>query len=1421
MVTLNNKINIPIKILTRHNWIVIWLIVFFTLDGILFTAAFADQTSKQPPRIKIKVPKTPIFEKATYTFEFKGTDAQDKQDSLTYSWRLDNNEWSPFSSERSVLLNADDLTIGVHRFQVRAKDKDGNVDPAPAAVVFKIIPDLYPPETTIRIKPNVIKSIDYTFQFEGIDGQTPEDELQYSWRIDLGGWSEFSFQRSAYLSKLVDGVHLFEVKAKDESGNEDTTPAKVPFKVSIQEPDTVIINPPEIVKVSDVTFRFSGTDPQTPKEKLKYSWCLDNQRWTPFSSETSAHLTNLSDGTHKFYVKARDEDENEDSSPAEAVFKVFINIELPNTEITKIISEPNGSFTFHFKGIDLQTPDKLQYSWRVDEEKWSEFSEATSTTVRKLKNGVYLFQVKAIDADGNKDPTPAMTAFKMEQLPETEIVSQPEYTVKTSNVTIQFRGSDLQTPFEQLRYKWRLDGGKWSDELKATSIPLNDLSGGLHTFEVKAIDADGNEDSTPERIKFEVSIEKKFPKTEITHPTENEVLETADVTFQFTGSYDQASAEELRYSWRIGEEKEWSTSSTETTFNRELPDGRYLFQVKAIADDNEDLTPAEVWFTVDTQGKFPDTKITDYPKDIVKETEDVTFKFIGEDLQTEPNQLNYSWRIDSNQWSKPNTKTEVQYKQRLSKGLHWFEVKAIDGDGNEDPDPDKKPFVIDEKFPETEIIKPSMNDVLEAVDVTFQFTGSYNQTSAEKLQYSWRTDIENWSPPLIQMTVTRRFPDGPHWFQVKAIADGKEDQTPAGVSFTVNTQNFPDTEIIDYPKDIITTQDVTFKFTGSDLQTKADQLKYSWRIDSNQWSKPPAKETAVQYKQKLSKGLHQFEVKAIDTDGHEDQTPDIEKFAVGDIPDTKITITASKQIYTSADFEIPFEVIAPETLMDKLRYSWRLDGGDWSETKETSVPLKDLSDGWHTFKVKAVDTDGNESLSAEPIKFFVDTKRQYPETEIINAPQKTIETADVTILFRGEDWQTPAEKLRYSWRVSETERIDETEWSEPSKATIALLEYLSDGWYCFQVKAVDTNEKEDPMPAEARFKVAINETFPKTQINWDIQKVLLTKSNVKIDFTGEDSETPPEQLCYKWRLDGGDWFETKGTSVHLKDLLNEWHIFEVKAIDTDDNEDPTSATRQFLVDVPRYKTILYVSLSSVIILTALFIFVTRYITKKKERRIQTLRSVIDDWAHQLKTPLSRLKLSIEESPGFIYKEIAEHETASLLKMTSEILDLKRLEEGVSILHIEDGTIQDIVTEVIDRVWYAAEEKKIDINTCIPEQSVIVHWDTEKIISVLYNIVVNAIEHSRSPKIDISCHIENNSVCFKIADYGIGIAREDIPKIFEKFWKKDKYSPKGAGLGLAFAKAIVEEHKGKIEVESELGKGSTFSVYIPIYFRRKG
>ena len=239
---------------------------------------------------------------------------------------------------------------------------------------------------------------------------------------------------------------------------------------------------------------------------------------------------------------------------------------------------------------------------------------------------------------------------------------------------------------------------------------------------------------------------------------------------------------------------------------------------------------------------------------------------------------------------------------------------------------------------------------------------------------------------------------------------------------------------------------------------------------------------------------------------------------------------------------------------------------------------------------------------------------------------------------------------------------------------------------------------------------------------------------------------------------------------------------------------------------------------------ALTIHDWRIAHKAEEETKQAWKSVIGHLAHQLKTPLTTLKLSVEqlitqineEQMPDIYAKIAEHEVANVIKMTNEVLDLKRLEEGVSILQPEDDTIQHIVSEVNDRVRYAAEEKSININIRGPKQPIPVHWDIDRIISVLYNIVINAIEHSRSPRIDISFRVEENSVCFRIADQGIGIAKEDITKIFEKFWKKDRYSPKGAGVGLAFAKGIVEAHGGRIEVKSDLGKGSTFSVWLPTH-----
>jgi len=936
---------------------------------------------------------------------------------------------------------------------------------------------------------------------------------------------------------------------------------------------------PKIINQGELWLHFTMEPRRFNADKdVCYSYNLDGKGWIDLSKrkENIVFLKFLKDGEHKFEVKATSAIWDIDSTPASIIFIVDSS---PDTNIESQ-QMPKDSVIFHFSGIDAQTEkSKLWYQWRVDGGLWSKPLEENFVTIprNQLSIGGHIFEVRAGDSEKNVDHTPAKGWFIVdipEQCPQTLITNPPTEIVEKNTFTFYFDGEDSQTPKNELQYSWYLDGGPWSAWSKETETKLTDLSAGLHLFEVKSIDTDRNEDPTPAEVLFEVA--EQFPETSITKMPES-LVKTTYTIFQFSGRDLQTPTDKLRYSWRI-DGKPWPpfSNETEVRFN-DLSNGQHLFEVKAIdTDGNEDPTPKEAPFEVLIEEQAPDTQITDYPKDLVK-TQYVMFKFTGIDLQTKTNQLKYSWRIDTNSWSKPTEGTVVQYKQKLPKGLHWFEVKAIDEKGNEDPTPAKKPFAtvdIKGQFPETQIIAPSENDVLEKAKVTFQFIGSSSEISMEKLKYSWRIDGEEWSIPSTKTTIARDFPNGRHWFQVKAIADGNEDPTPAEVWFTMDTlRGFPDTQIVDAPKDPIKTPEFTFNFTGTDSQSPSEQLWYRCRVDQGNWS-APLLDTRVNLKD-LSNGLHRFEVKAIDSDGNEDPTPAAADFQVTidkKLPNTKIAITISKPIYTLAEFEIPFEGINSQSSSGKLRYSWRVDDEPWTEPRaDTKASLKNLSDGWHIFEVKAVDDDDNEDPIPASIRFMVDTKQQRPETEIIKAPQKPIETADVTIRFRGEDLQTPAENLRYSWRIVGRS------WSEPSKGTIARLTDLSDGLYWFQVKTIDMDDNEDPMPAEAQLKVAINKRFPDTQIVWDSRGESIKKSDVKIYFTGKDSKTPPEQLRYSWRLDDNENWSSPSAKrmVHLKDLSNGRHSFQVKAIDTDDNEDPTPEEIQFRIAVPWILTMKY------------------------------------------------------------------------------------------------------------------------------------------------------------------------------------------------------------------------------------------------------
>ena len=948
--TLNDNIILPLKNLKRHSWIVICIFMFLILSGVFSASASTDQAEKQQLEIEIiNPPKKPIFEKVTYTFEFRVKDSQNNQESLTYFWRLDYKEKVSFSPETPVPLKVENLTVGMHKFQVWA---EGGIVDSPDVVLFKVIPDLHPPDTKIITEVSSSIKRDYiTFQFEGNDRQTPKEKLKYSWRIDLGKWSEFSTQTSVYLSNLADGAHSFEVKAKDESGNEDATPAKVFFEVAEQEPDTVIIDPLEIVESSDVMFRFSGTDPQTPTEKLQYSWRVDNLKWSPFSTETITNLTNLSNGMHQFDVKARDEDGNEDSSYAKAVFRVAVNIEFPITEITEKIFEPNGNSTFRFKGTDTQTPDKLQYVWWVDKwndlDEWSPFLPETTTheTIVYLSNlpeGKYRFQVKAMDADNNSDPTPAGASFEIiiPKIPEATITNAPTELLRTSEYTFHFNAKNLQS---LVQYSWRLDGREWSkfSPKPKASVTVMNLTNGVHLFQVKAKDAEGNEVPTPAEISFEVGM-----------PPEVKIINVPDAPLRQSYFAFQFQAMNLRtpveYSWRLdgGDWSEFSPKASVTVMN--LTNGVHLFQVKAKDESgNESPTPAEASFEVRMP---PVVRITNSPDAPLKQ-DYFTFQFQVTNSQIP---VQYSWRLDGGDWSEFSSEANTRV-ENLTNGEHLFQVRSRDMDGNINPVPAEANFIVAIPAPPDTKIITELDAPIKFSSYTFEFA-----STSEQARYSWRLDGGEWieyqTTPKVRI---ENLTNGRHTLEVRSMDEqDRVDATPAQIFFVVDEQA-PQVSIDEnFPKPIQTST-YTFNLRGKDPQGSPDKLKYSWQLDEGNPTLFSENQTAVV--ENLADGKHILRVRCKDPDGNISPEVVISFNVKVDVPIIK-DLDEYLGILRDPQLTLTLKGQDLQTPSDQLKYSYQLDNEGWSAySNESKILLHDLKQGERILSFKVRDTDGNES----------------------------------------------------------------------------------------------------------------------------------------------------------------------------------------------------------------------------------------------------------------------------------------------------------------------------------------------------------------------------------------------------------------------------------------------------------------------------
>ena len=234
-------------------------------------------------------------------------------------------------------------------------------------------------------------------------------------------------------------------------------------------------------------------------------------------------------------------------------------------------------------------------------------------------------------------------------------------------------------------------------------------------------------------------------------------------------------------------------------------------------------------------------------------------------------------------------------------------------------------------------------------------------------------------------------------------------------------------------------------------------------------------------------------------------------------------------------------------------------------------------------------------------------------------------------------------------------------------------------------------------------------------------------------------------------------------------------------------------------------------------------------TTEQEKEERERRLFVSNVSHELRTPLTSVKSYLEAlDEGALYEAVASDfikvsldETNRMMRMVTDLLHLSRIDNATSHLDVELINFTAFITFILnrfDKIRAQDQEKKYELVRDYPITSVWIEIDTDKMTQVIDNILNNAIKYSPDGgKITVSMKTTDDQMILSISDQGLGIPKEDLPKIFDRFYRVDKARSRaqgGTGLGLAIAKEIIKQHNGFIWAKSEYGKGSTFTIVLP-------
>ena len=810
--------------------------------------------------------------------------------------------------------------------------------------------------------------------------------LRFECALDGAAWTTCSSPTTLFPG---DGSHTFQVRAVSESGA-DLTPASYTWFVDLVAPDTTITSaPPELTTSTTATFAFTSNDPTA-----RFECSLDNASFTTCTSPKTYNIT--IDGGHLFQVRAVDPVGNADLFPAKVIWTV--DSTPPDTTITSKppLNSTSSSATFEFTTND----PAATLQCRVDVQPFS--ACVSPVTYTGLADGNHQFVVRAVDAAGNIDPSPAVWFWSIDTIPpDTAITSGPPALTASTSATFTMTVTGAAT------LACSLDGGAFAT--CASPITYTGLTDGNHTFAARAVDIAGNVDPTAATASW--TVDTVAPDTLITS-SPSALTSAQNATFTFI-------SDETGASFQCALDANAFVACTSPTTYGALAEGLHTFRVKAIdSAGNADSTPAQHQWTIDTTA--PDTLITSGPAPVTSLTS-ATFTF-----QSNEGNATFECAIDGAAYAACSSPASYA---GLFPGPRVFRVRAIDAATNVDPTPSVFAWTIDRTGPDT-TIDSSPPQATPQTSATFTFSAS-----EAPVTFECRLDGAAFAACVSPVSYSG-LADGSHTFDVRALdAVGNADPQPARWTWTVDTIP-PDSTFAFTP---IASPTNSTSFTA----TLATVLggSYECRLDAGAWAPCSGSVTGSG----LADGSHTFEARARDAAGNVDPTPATHTWVIDTAPPDTTILTGPSGGTTSTAANFTYS----STESPSMFFECRLDGAAFAACGPGAF-YTNLPDGTHTFEVRAKDIAGNVDPTPASRTWTVDTAP--PDTSIATGPSGSVASTSAAFAYAATE---PA-----TFRC----QLDGSPYTDCPAGGITFAG-LAQGSHTFNVFATDAVGLSDPTPA--------------------------------------------------------------------------------------------------------------------------------------------------------------------------------------------------------------------------------------------------------------------------------------------------------------------------------------------------------------------